>query len=657
MIDPSCLRGTVATTPVNPADLLAHAEAMVYAAVSDGSWEIAQAAVNATGSGPSPLDPDEARSSGEELRLLVAALRGLTEPPSPPSSGPCRGGYSLTGSPHSPDGVVPTFAAALAGSTSLDSFEDIWAIDLDVVHHLQDRQQAARRWLDSPGRRLLLDLDTLPALRGAPPTSWARGATSLSPTRVLRAAGLIDHPPVEDSRSLAGWFAHKPEAWRELHAAVPGELLRHWQPSPPDIPRGLELLERGSPVTLRAGALAWLLDRAASEPFYSVEDIRRDLRDDLPVRLAIALGRGAARPSVHAALEVALLQHAAAIEASWDEPVSVAVVWGLGRWLYSTLIRSPYFGGDEETLLARVRALLPRELPRSEDPLHPSQLKSPEQDGIDLDPLFVVAGAIRHYRRVDGSVLLPTPLPLVNALQRVARQPVGPLLTQPGPDGLGWYQSCLHVDPALAARWLLTQELKAAWLQDAGEAIQLECISLLEQQPAQTQWLAFAIQREGRGLSPQVQNTGLRAWRELTKSEARLAAHAAVAMAAGLAPLLTDLDIDRVLVLNQTADFEWRPFLLAALAQELEPAPHQWARVMEALVDVAADDTGDDRTRLNAALHLIRRVASGPTPQKQDVEAGLSRLVASLPFRDHSGLRRELRRLGLPARLIQGRSA
>jgi hypothetical protein len=593
---------------------------------------------------PPPIDPSEGRRSSAELRRLIQTLQGRLPEPPPRRT---RAGFALEGAFEGEARVIPAFAAAIGGSGLRDGFPDLWAIDAVLWQRLEaaDARELARLWLESPGRRLVEDLGIIARL----PTSGPAGASELSPQRIDSAAGLH--------------LLETPRGHQELHRALPGESLDTWRPEPVDedkqVLRALQLLEEGSPLGLRGAALSWLLDRAADNPFYAVDDIRRDLRDDLPIRLSTALiswlGDNTAA-TVPRQLETLALQHAARI-VSVDSPVDAARRgWAVARWLQGCLRRSPFYGTDEEVLAAHLQARLPTvqpPIPANADALFPGRF-SLDDGGLDVAGTAFLAGVLAHYRREHDRTLLPTPVPLIHALQAIASRSVSmaeeaaDAALAAGRNALGWPEGYPLALP-LAARHLMT-DLRIGWIAQVGEAAQIDSIERFAKDPGQHGWIAFAIQREGQHLGDDARARGVAVFRALSATgptDARVVGTFGTGLLAGL----TDEEADRILVLAIQTDPLWRPFVIDALAGASERLGRAgiWLRALDRLVALMEDMRVEDKTRLNAALFAMRRASASNLPGREALLGRLAAIAASPPFQDHLGLRREIRRLGLLA--------
>ena len=437
----------------------------------------------------------------EELRYLLLAMghspnAARPEPPTYVEGQPIRAGYRLIAQVGRPPEILPVFAQALAAGLEHEQlarfFDHLWGVDLVVWRRLGDATHAelARLWLASPGRRLVRDPDTLVRLRERE-SSDAR----------LDAACIVDERELEHL-PLPGGLAR----WRDRHGSIPGEAMPTWAPKRSDraVTIALSRLEHGSPHGLRGAALGWLLGRAIDRPHVEIDGVHQNLRETLPGYLAIALQVDEGNEDFAGRLEEQALQHAALIA-----PSSVRRAWHVSRWLLGCLVRSPYAPGREEDLHAKLMALLPPERAPIEpdDPLHPSRFGV---SGMRIADLALVAGTWAHYGR-DGETYSP-PLPLVNALQRLARREVSEgeqaaelALARGATNELGW--TAQHVAPPWVARWLLTQ-WRIDWLAEVSANVADECLTALCDDP-RFDWFAHVIRIEGpRLVQPLQQRAG-----------------------------------------------------------------------------------------------------------------------------------------------------
>ena len=598
--------------------------------------------------------------------LDVPALSGQT----------ARAGYLIEGERGVSEARVrPAFAQALvvhaSSSSLLRDFPDLWAVDLGLWQQLvsgaRDFRALALTWLSSPGRRLVQDLSVLH--HDDSPQKRQFGASDFSQERLESVTGPLPfQSPASDLRG-------KP--WHELHAAVPGGALLGWWPSNEDVSSVLRILEgrRGDPVFLRGAALAWLLDRAATQPIYALEELQRDLREDLV--LAFTSGFPDTRDESRFAqlraatrLETVCLQHAARITVR-EGVCDAAYCWNVARWLQGCTFRSPFLGGDEEALTARLRALLPPDapvIPSREDVLDPSLFKD-DGGGLDLAELALVAGAARHYwPEASHSQLRPTPLPLVNALRRVAARVLNAgeakaeaLLERalaPGPDiaeaepsvlnALRW--EAPHLAPPLVARWLMSNH-RIAWLLHASPEARNECLRLFVQKPERHEWLAFALYNEGRDLDVTTRAKAAECWREAVQlTQGYLGSQGALTlMAAGLLDQLSTEEALHAALMAQQAAPDWRHRTLEALAEAAEKQDlfPPWAAALDGLLRMCEDERLEVQERMKAALLALRQASATHRPERTEYLQRLANVAFQPPFNQNVALRRELRRLGL----------
>ncbi|HYO52422.1 hypothetical protein [Archangium sp.] len=638
---------------------------------------------------PPSLQPDSARRSGVELRLLVSALRQEPYTMAPWGDRPfVRAGYLIEGKRGLQEpSVRPAFAEALAARrASLElrqDFPDLWAVDFSLWAQMAsesvDFRELALLWLSSPGRRLVQDLSVLKHLPG----ERTFGASDFSPSRLHSVSG----PLPSDTPASSTPASSRGTPWHELYAAIPGRALGTWQPAEGSVRSVLQILggRRGDPLFLRGAALAWVLNRAAEQPYYELDGLQRALREDL--LLAFVAGFPSpedesryAQLRASARLETACLLHAARWMGDDSSETVTAQGWSLARWLQSCAFRSPFVGGVEESLTARLRALLPSspsDIPSRDDVLDPSRF-SDDGKGLDIAELALVAGAALHYwpdAPQTHTKLLPTPLPLVHALRRVAdrtlnsgerqaeallaRFQAGSIESEstdegdappPGPayNALGW--EARHVAPPLVARWVLSHH-RISWLAKVSPEVQRECLEMFRQQPHRHDWLALAVFSEGQELAPEARARVAEAWRSVFQAtQGRLGQRGELAlMAIGVLDQLSGEESERVPGLVRSAAPDWRHREFEALVEAAEKhglaAP--WRAAMDGLLEMCADESVDTESRLRAALLAMRRASSSSRPERAEYLQRLASLGSHAPFNQNVALRRELRRLGL----------
>lgn len=265
-------------------------------------------------------------------------------------------------------------------------------------------------------------------------------------------------------------------------------------------------------------------------------------------------------------------------------------------------------------------------------------------EGLRIDDLALIAGAWAHYGR-DGEHLLPPPLPLVNSMRRLAGRLVSAAeqaaevsLARGDSNELGW--SAPHLAPPWVARWLLT-EWRLPWLAQLSAPVADECLQSLGD--PRFHWFAHVFRAEGAQLGENQLQLAHRVWRGLQAS-ARPEIFASVAI--GLLQRLDELE--RVAAMNaiHLAPPAWRPFLLDAWAGAAPPGADLSTLALTNLLGLARAPEHTAEIRLNAALLLLRRAAAARgTSEGVAFLSQLAELGQSPPFRDHTGLMRELRRL------------
>lgn len=626
---------STATSP--GADTDAHAFDRAEAALLDGRFDDIKGLLAQFPECP-PLDPDEGRDGRLELELLATVLRKQPLQALDVPAAPIRLGYALLGQPGDPSDVEarawPAFAAALArgarGVELAERFPDLWMLDLPLwraFHADKAPVELARRWLQAPGRRLLIDLSAL-AVAGAP------AAKRLSAWEMLTAAGGDDAPPDNNPDTLKSWLTAGPSGWRTLQAAIPGASIEHWTPLDGSVVEALRTLEGDDPLD-RAAAIHWLIDYARTRRHYRVGQIVADLRGELPVRLSAALSdRHTSAP-----LAMVTLRHAAHIADRSDRPMTTRQLWCIARWLGALLIRSPFFGGDAEALTARLSALLPSDpTPDGRDVLAPAHLESAHL------PAIAFLGAVSRLAAVPH--LGGLPVPIIDRLVEIADGEVGGADRDDAPDGLGWLAQTRHADPALAARRLCT-DLDVGWLGRVDPSAVRDTLGRLEANPTRFAWVAEALFKQRQSISEAITAHGAQVWRTLTEQE-DISHQTRVLLAVGV---LGALEPDEQLIVVKeasTAEADWRPWLLGAVAEHSE---HEIVRAtaLDLLLVTMADVTLEAGARLNAALVALRRISALEGKARTPWQERFMQRVNAPPHRGHVGLARELIRLGWKA--------
>lgn len=585
--------------------------------------------------------------------------------------GPLRCGYQLIVGSAQSGRLHPALARALTEPEleGLDgTFADLWKVDLSVHQLISsgDRETIMLAWLRSPGRRLLQQIDILTS----PPSEQLNDGTDWSLAAIYRAAGVHDIPTDPAALTIwrngwRDWLGQRPECWRELHIPLPGTMLTEWTRDALqhlDVMSAFRLLDEGSPVFLRGAAVVWLLDRSQTEPFYDVDGLRCDLREELPARLAAAF-RPDASPQhrwlggISSSLETLALQHAAFLtREDPHEPGRVFRCWGVARWLVGCLLASPIYGGDEENLQLRLHALLPKDagVPHP-DPWHPVHFT---KEGLDIGEVALCGGILWHYqKKKEFPRFLPVPHPITQALFRVAnrtlRRPAersaeDRLRAQRGSE-LGW--DFPHVAPPLISRWLMTQ-LNIGWVGQADPTVLRECLELLDEHPARHGWVPFALQREHESLDQDLRKLIAALFVRLRERPERPSPHATALLAASAIGELTPVQQQWALDFAMEASPLWRAPALDALAAAGEKRAHigvfrEALALMTSLIrrpSAAGTDRGE---RLNAALIALRRADASALPGRQETLRQIGQAIRGAGLDGHLALRRELRRLGL----------
>ena len=602
---------------------------------------------------PAPIDPSEGRHSTAELHRLLDMLAGAM--PEPPQAR-TRAGYALSRKAFRPNepGVYPAFVAALGSQNLRTMFPDLWAVDALLWDKLETAspKELAMLWLESPGRRLVQDLRVIDVM----PDGSRLGATDFSPARIDAAVGLERITKHED-------LPKELRAHHELYQAVAGhEYLDFWQPKPEptqhaeQIVRALELLETGSPLGLRGAALRWLLDEAVKNPFYEVDGAHRDVREDLTLRLGTALRTWLAAPNENASqrLETLALQHAARFVEGDTSDLATKRAWAITRWLQGCLRRSPFYGGDDEEVLA---ALLEARLsktptvPEGADVLHPARF-SVDERGLNVAEISFVAAVIVHYEQPRDRQLLPTPMPIVQALRQLANRGVTDAENNAerarlaGRNALGWPKDDPIAVP-LAARRLMT-EVRTGWLGHVSEEAQIDTLERFRKDHDQFKWVAFAVHREGELLKPEARKKAVEVFRELAPQKP-LKARVIATFASGILKDLHDDDSAQLMLLAHESNINWRPFVLDALANAAfqNNRAELFHRCLEELCNLMADENQTPKTRLNAALFAVQRIAPTKAPQREALQKRIAEIVATRSFPEHPELRSTVRRFGV----------
>jgi hypothetical protein len=98
-----------------------------------------------------------------------------------------------------------------------------------------------------------------------------------------------------------------------------------------------------------------------------------------------------------------------------------------------------------------------------------------------------------------------------------------------------------------------------------------------------------------------------------------------------------------------TAEADWRPWLLGAVAEHSEHEAVSRGTALDRLLVTMADATLDAGARLNAALVALRRISALEGKARTPWQERFMQRVNAPPHRGHVGLARELIRLGWKA--------
>jgi hypothetical protein len=635
---------------------------------------------------PESLQVDGRRRSGLEVRLLLRVLdRNLPRLKLPSSSSPPRCGYQVYADRRVVS-LLPRFAFDLAERRRdlLSRFSDLWAVDWLVVDRLLQNMEPrfiVEAWLSSPGRRLLRDV----AILGQVPLEHTDCSAEDMPTdwswaRLRTAAGPIVRDPSNPFQ----------KEWEQIHKALPGKSLLDWAPLHEAPVAVMQLLEDGLPLSVRAAAMTWLLNQSMEHPQYHDDETAHDLRDDLPLRLRSTLSPDLAAATSAATslaslaedidtsvrwrrewshrLECCALLHAAHLYG----PVlgqggkgGVLDAWRTARWLVSCLLRSPFLGGDQEALTVRLEALLPEPLPvatEQEHPLHPARFHW-GGSSVNLAELLFVSAVYSHYhgRGETSPKLLPMPMPLVEALERIAgrvtnageRAAEASLARSVSMVDPTW--NAPHLAPPLLARYLLTAR-RHAWLSKVPAAVQQEMLACLAATPKRFRdWVPLAFHSSGAQIESEIQEQARGVWASLIKNTVCDETDCAMygLMAAGLLSNLTLEERRDAIELGKQAAPQWRASVLSQIWEAAaKTSDHETVRAaVNALeAQMLSNRLWDTDRRLDAAHALLTLVgrSAGLAPQEQRVLLErLAQHCSGPPFSSNLALRRSLRALGI----------
>jgi hypothetical protein len=600
---------------------------------------------------PPRLDPDDPRASLAELRALEGQL---PEPPTLDAKALRMGWIVDSGEVEQEARAWPMLAKALHEGATLasDWLDDLALMDAALADPASQpgrssSESLVQRWLRSPGRRLVTDLSLLDRLRDDEPLA---GATELTWGALTSAAGA--------SRGAKGACAE----WRALHTMLPGAAGDpEWAPevkdtaNGPDAAEALFLLEQGETAFGRGAALAWLLNRAATAPVVQIAGLRRDVREELPTRLALLLSQDTHQERhlrTMAELEHISLRHAALIANKRHPDAPIAEIWHVARWIQGIVLRSPFFGGEPEGVSARLRARLPKDPPEVTPQLpalHPARFAREAAEGLPLGDMGVLIGLIRHLVTTN-KLHDRLPGPLLEWLVKLAGRPC----TKPewaaerAPRRDGWPHP--HVAPPLLARWILTQIARVPWLGAANEKAQEEAVEALGEMTEEKPWPALSIEREGGALKDSVALLAVKAWREGIGKNAPAWAVSSVGL--GLVNRLEPQDWERLLDQICAVAGEWRVKLLPRFIERARALSHEQDRspLVERAVVALAELTNDsanvgDLVRLEAAARTIEQVRGRAVPGAERALAILHAASRRPPLNGQPSLLAALRRL------------
>jgi hypothetical protein len=647
------------------------------------AWEELRQELEASGLSPEPpvADPDEARRSAAELRHLVNVFSGVRAAGElPVGDRLTRAGYEIEGRQGTTDAHVrPAFAEALEARASPEQlqrlFPDLWAVDHALWQMLSQKTTTAavaERWLASPGRRAVQELAVLHGLASADDSAHQCPSPKDLPSTV--------GPLPAD----AGDMADAAPEWRELHFAVPGAAFQQWEPArKDDVTAAIAVLvgRRGDPVFLRGAALAWLLRRAATNPIFTIDGAERDLREDLIPALTLAFPAkgdpGWAELRAAAKLETASLNLAAYLVHEQDPAVALPRMWSCARWIQSSTFRSPFFGGDEETLAERLKATLPTEEPdfsARADIFAPGRFRD-DGTGYDISEMSFLYGLWSHYfTEADVPQLTPTPMPIVNALRRLASRTLNAFEAKLETDFLNL--SLEHdtkqtsaaapsltsnlfafdspsIAPPVLARTLLTINA-ISWFTDLPRPAQDETLTLLKSNPTRYNWFSFALYREVGDLSSTLREKCVDAWKAVADAiDEKFTVeqeYGIILLGTALIPEFDVVDRERLLAIVSRAPVDNMSRAYEKIASGADKVGNRdlWKRAMDSLMKMV-EETGDvdPKDRLRAALLALRRLSATTTMERDAYLNRLAGLSGSSPFKDNIQLRRELRRLGV----------
>lgn len=593
----------------------------------------------------------------DELQVLACAIapEEIGEPPPPPPTDP-RFGYGVLPSSKANHVVVPSFAwcvARLKGDPAIDIAQEIPELslaDFELWSYLssptstREPRSLIRNWLASPARRLAWDLSTLERVGSAPSS-----AADLSNERVLAAVGAFDAV-----RAPTGG-----DHWPSLYESTPWPAVYLDLNRDELVVRALRALDSPTRLWDRSRAIELLLARADTDPEYRVGDLRRDLREELPARIAAMMEIPA--DEVLIALEQELLRIAVTIR---PDDFDGRPTFAIARWLGYVLRRSPLHRGDLAVLSARLHgirrdstALVPRE---RDTALHPRRLLAMLTDTASWRDFVIVVGSAAHYLvHSDQDQSLPLPVSLEKRLHKIAqgvsseaeREQESSLAARP--------ETAVQPYSHAATTWIARATLhraRSVWLTAASEGTFAEILATLLASPPRYEWMIDAISLAGPWLPDGVRRRCAEAWRNLTPTA--LPMHRAAQLGAVAVSHLTDEERQTLAQQCMNAPLEWRPFVLdavVAIARQTS-LPSVEARFIELLGGVAEDREAATEVRQRALALWLRRLSTRVELRTAPTLDRLRALVQHPMVQNNSALRREFERLGVRTQETSGGS-
>lgn len=439
--------------------------------------------------------------------------------------------------------------------------------------------------------------------------------------------------------------------------------------------RTLRQLEKTDSILDRTAALSHLLDVAADQPRFEVEGVLRNLKDELPARIAQAFPTEPDDDELGAeAFETVLLAISARISHEDTRPGHVLRAWALSRWLGRCLKRSPFHGGDLERLTLQLRHLLRQVTPLDEqavsqlqrEPLHPIhflQTALEPDEGISLRDLTFVGACLHHYRRGGKANRTLMPLPLVTRLQRLAQRPLTPEESRweaglpsnaQAPLGeLRWQAP--HMAPPLVAAWLLTSE-QVSWMHTVTPERLDAYLEQLQTQPTRFTWLCRAALNDAAQLSNAQRCRLHPAWQKIVLGHSespegiatRLSPVFATMLGGAVLPQLTQDDQKVLLKQLSLTESRWHYGLYDALLGQAEALaqPELWERIFQQGLSQLTPPSSDATLQHTLATRLLTRASGSRLASRADALNALARACAKPPYLSSRLLWDELERLG-----------